>query len=178
MLRVRTSALTLAAAGAAALTLGLVAGPAVAHGFGHHDFRGGHHRRALAGAVQSVDSSANTAVITLGGPRALHSDWDHGSSTSSAPQQVTLDLSGARIYDASAVKRNCHTGTGTSAITTTLSAVQSGDVVTAVLAVSHSTARQDIESGTTVPVARLIDWGAPSTASHAKKSDARRFARH
>ena len=100
MLRVRTGAMSLAAAGAAALTLGLVAGPAVAHGFGHHDFRGGHHRHALAGAVQSVDTSANTAVITLGGPRALHSDWDHGSSTSSDTRQVTLDLSGATIYDA------------------------------------------------------------------------------
>jgi hypothetical protein len=176
MLRVRTSALTLAAAGAAALILGLVAGPAVAHG--HHDFRGRHHRHALAGAVQSVDTSANTAVITLGGRRALHSDWDHGSSTSSAPQQATLDLSGAKIYDASAVKRNCHTGTGTSASTTTLSAVQSGDVVTAVLAVSRSTARQDIESGTAVPVAKLIDWGAPSTASHAHGTKARRFAHH
>ena len=178
MLRVRTSALTLAAAGAAALTLGLVAGPAVAHGFGHHEFRGGHHRHALAGAVQSVDTSANTAVISLGGPWALHRDWDHGSSTSSAPQQVTLDLSGAKIYDASAIKRNCHTGTGTSASTTTLSAVQSGDVVTAVLAVSRSTARQDIESGTAVPVAKLIDWGAPSTARHAHGSTARQFAHH
>ena len=178
MLRVRTGAMSLAAAGSAVLTLGLVAGPAVAHGFGHHDFRGGHHRHALAGAVQSVNASANTAVITLGGRRGLHGDWDHGSSTSSAPQQVTLDLSGATIYDASAVKRQCHTGTGTSASTTTLSAVQSGDVVTAVLAVSHSTARQDIESGTAVPVSKLIDWGAPSTASHAKKTNARRFARH
>jgi hypothetical protein len=146
----------------------------MAHGVEHHDFQGGHHRHALAGAVQSVDTSANTAVITLGGPRALHSDWDHGSSTSSDTKQVTLDLSGASIVDATAMKRQCHTGG--SASPATLSTVQSGDVVTAVLAVSHSTARHDIESGTPVPVAKLIDWGAPSTASHDKKSDARRFA--
>jgi len=76
------------------------------------------------------------------------------------------------------VKRQCHTGTGASASTTTLSAVQTGDVVTAVLAISHSTARQDIESGTPVPVSKLIDWGAPSAASHDQKSGARRFARH
>ena len=174
MFRVRTGAMSLAAAGAAALTLGLVAGPAVAHGLGHHDFRGGHHRHALAGAVQSVDTSANTAVITLGGSRGLHRDWNHGSSTVSDTKQVTLDLSGATIYDATAMKRQCHTGG--SASPATLSAVQSGDVVTAVLAVSHSTARQDIESGTLVPVSKLIDWGAPSTASQGKKSDARRFA--
>ena len=80
------------------------------------------------------------------------------------------------IYDATAMKRQCHTGG--SASPATLSAVQAGDVVTAVLAVSHSTARQDIESGTPVPVSKLIDWGAPSTASHAKESDARRLARH
>ena len=110
MFRVRTGSLSLAATGAAALTLGLVAGPAVAHGFGHHDFRGSHHRHALAGAVQSVDTTANTAVITLGGGRALHTDWHHGSSTNSGTQQVTLDLSGASIFDAAAMKRDCHTG--------------------------------------------------------------------
>jgi hypothetical protein len=178
MIRLRTAALSLAAAGAAALTLGVVAGPAVAHGFGHHDFRGGHHRHALAGAVQSVDTSANTAVITLGGDRGLHRDWNHGRSTSSDTRQVTLDLSGATIYDASAMKRDCHTGSSSSATPATLSDVQQGDVVTAVLAVSRSTARHDIESGTAVPVAKLIDWGAPSTASHDEKSDARRLVRH
>ena len=177
MFRVRTAALSLAATGAAALTLGLAAGPAAAHGIGHHHgFRAAHHKHALAGAVQSVDTSANTAVITLGGGRALHSDWDHGSSTSSGTQQVTLDLSGASIFDAAAMKRDCHTGS--SATPATLSAVQSGDVVTAVLAVSHSTARQDIASGTPIPVSKLIDWGAPSTASHAHGSHARRFAHH
>ena len=167
--------MSLAAAGAAALTLGLVAGPAVAHGFGPHDFRA-HHRHALAGAVQSVDTSPNTAVITLGGSRALHSDWDHGSSTSSGTKQVTLDLSGATVYDATAMKRQCHTGD--SASPPTLSTVQAGDVVTAVLAVSHSTARHDIESGTPVPISKFIDWGALSTPSHDKKSAARLLARH
>ena len=176
MFRVRTGAMSLAAAGAAALTLGLIAGPAVGHGFGNHDFLGGHHRHTLAGAVQSIDTTANTAVIILGGPRALHSDWDHGSSTSSDTKHVTLDLSGASVFDAAAMKRDCHTGSSTTPAT--LSAVQSGDIVTAVLAVSHSTARPDIASGTAVPVSKLIDWGAPSTARHARGSKARQFAHH
>lgn len=175
MFRVRTAASSLAATAAVALTLGLAASPAVAHGFGHHGFRGAHHRHALTGAVQSVDTSANTAVITLG-DSPMHRDSDHGSSTASGTHQVTVDLSGASIYDVAATKRQCHTGA--SASPTTLSAVQTGDIVTAVLAVSHSTAREDIASGTAVPVAKLIDWGAPRTASHASKSGVRRFARH
>ena len=104
----------------------------------------------------------------------MRRDWDHGSSTSSGT--VTLDLSGAPIVDAASMKRDCHSGnSGTSASPTTLSAVQTGDVVTAVLAVNHSTAHQDVDSGTAVPVSKLIDWGAPNTASHASGSDARRF---
>ncbi|MGZ4230654.1 MAG: hypothetical protein ACXVVQ_04430 [Solirubrobacteraceae bacterium] len=174
MFRVRTLALSLAATGAAALTLGLVAGPAVAHGFGHHGFRA-HHGHALSGVVQSVDTSANTAVITLGGEHGLRRDWDHGGTPSSGTQQVTLDLSGASIFDAAAMKRDCHTGAGSSATPATLSAVQPGDVVTAVLAVSHSTARQDVESGAALPVSKLFDWGAPSATRHAKASNARRF---
>jgi hypothetical protein len=177
MHRARTAAFSLAAISAAALTFGLVAGPAVAHGFGHHGFRA-HHRHALTGVVQSVDTSANTAVITLGGDKSMGRDWDHGSSTSSGTQQVTLDLSGASIVDAASMKRDCHHSgdSGNSASPATLSDVQPGDVVTAVLGVSHSTARQDVESGTAVPVSKLIDWGAPNTSSHTSGSDARRFA--
>jgi hypothetical protein len=89
---------------------------------------------------------------------------------------VTLDLSGASIFDAASMKRDCHTGTGSSASPATLSAVQPGDVVTAILAVSHRTARQDIGSGTALPVSKLFDWGAPSATSHAKASHARRFS--
>ncbi len=175
MIRVRTAALSLAATGAAALSLGLAAGPAVAHGSGHHGFRGAHHRHAHTGVVQSVDPSANTAVITLGGHQSLHRDWDHGSPASSGTQQVTLDLSGASIFDAAAMKRQCHSGG--SASHTTLSAVQPGDMVTAVLAVAHAAARQDIASGTPVPVSKLIDWGAPNTAGQAHGSDTRQFGR-
>jgi hypothetical protein len=186
MHRLRTAALSLVAAGAAALTLGL-AGPAAAHGFGHHHgFFAGHHRHGLTGAVQSVDTSANTAVITLGGERPMRRDWGHGGSTSSSTRQVTLDLSGASIFDAASMKRDCHSGGSGSPATaspTTLSAVQPGDIVTAVLAVNHATARQDVESGTAIPVSKLIDWGAPSSASHSQGSDSqgsdsRRFARH
>jgi hypothetical protein len=175
MLRVRTAALSLAATAVVALTLGVAAGPAVAHGFGHHSFRG-HHRHALTGVVQSVDTSANTAVITLGGGHALQRDWHHGSADSSGTQSVTLDLSGASIFDAAAIKRQCHSGD--SATPATLSAVQPGDMVAAVLAVDHATARQDIASGTAVPVRKLLDWGAPKAASSAKGSHARRLAHH
>ena len=56
MLRIRTAALSLTAAGAAALALGLSAAPAVAHGFDHHGFFGHHHHHALTGVVQNVDS--------------------------------------------------------------------------------------------------------------------------
>jgi hypothetical protein len=175
MVRVRTAALSLAATAVAALTLGLAAGPAVAHGFGHHGFRA-HHRHAIAGVVQSVDTSASTAVITLGGHRSMHGDWDHGSRADSGTQQVTLDLSGASVFDVAAMKRQCHSGD--SASPTTLSAVQPGDMVAAVLAVDHATARQDIASGTAVPVRKLLDWGAPDAASSAKGSHARRLAHH
>jgi hypothetical protein len=181
MHRLRTAALSLAATGAAALTLGLAAGPAVAHGFGHHHSFGhhgfrSHHRHALSGVVQSVDTSANTAVITLAGGRSFHRDWDHGSPATSDTQQVTLDLSGATIFDAASMKRDCHSGG--SASPATLSAVQPGDQVTAVLAVDHATKRQDIESGTPIPVSKLIDWGASSSSSQDQGSDARHFARH
>jgi hypothetical protein len=176
MLRARTAALSLAATAAAALTLGVAAGPAVAHGFGHHHGFRGHERHALTGVVQSVDTSANTAVITLGGEHALRRDWNHGSADSSGTQTVTLDLSGASIFDAAAIRRDCHSGG--SASPATLSAVQPGDMVAAVLSVDHATARQDIASGTAVPVSKLFDWGAPNTASSAKRSHARRLAHH
>jgi hypothetical protein len=176
MLRARTAALSLAATAVAALTLGLAAGPAVAHGFGHHHGFRGHHHHALTGVIQSVDTSANTAVITLGGHRPMHGDWDHGSQADSGTQQVTLALSGASVFDAAAMKRQCHSGD--SASPATLSAVQPGDMVAAVLSVDHATAKQDIASGTAVPVLKLLDFGAPNTASSAKGSHARRLAHH
>lgn len=89
---------------------------------------------------------------------------------------MTLDLSGASVFEAAAMTRQCHNGN--SASPATLSAVQPGDVVTAVPAVGHSAARQDVESGTAVPVSKLFDWGAPKTASSAKGSHARRLAHH
>ena len=49
----------------------------------------------------------NTAVVTLGGvDRRMQKDWGHDSSSSSA-RQVTLNLSGAAIYDATAAHRQC-----------------------------------------------------------------------
>jgi hypothetical protein len=182
MLRIRTAALSFVAAGAVALTLGVAAGPAVAHDFGHHGFWGHHH--ALTGVVQSVDTTNNTAVITLGGgDRAMHRDWDHGGSNSST-QQVTLDLSGASIFDAASMQKQCHGPSGTSTATpSSVSAIQPGDMVTAKVAVDHSTARQDVASGTAVPVSKLIDWGQKSTSGSDQSqqgsgSDARRFASH
>jgi hypothetical protein len=64
-----------------------------------------------------------------------------------------------------------------------LSAVQPGDIVTAILAVDHFTARQDVASGAAVPVSKLVDWGQPTSGSadqsqQGSGSDARRFARH
>ena len=187
MRRIRTAALSLTAAGVTALALGLSAGPAAAHdghhGFGQHFFFGHHHGHALTGVVQSVDTTNNTAVVALGGDhQSMHRDWDHNGSSDTSTQTVTLDLSNATVYDASAMQKHCH-GPGpnsgsSSATTTTLSSVQSGDVVSAVVAVNHDTARQDVSSGTAVPVSKLIDWGTSRTASHTKKSDARRFARH
>jgi hypothetical protein len=105
-----------------ALTVGLAAGTAVAHDRGHHDDCGAHRGHALAGMVQSVDPSANTAIVTLGGSTAM---------------------------------------------------------MTAVLAVDRAAARQDVASGTAVPVAKLVDWGAPSAGGHVHhhhgRSDIRRF---
>ena len=183
MLRIRTAALSLVAAVVSALTLGLAAGTAVAHDRGHF---GTHRGHALAGMVQSVDPSTNTAVVTLGGvDRRMRTDWGHDSSGSSA-RQVTLNLSGAAIYDATAVHRHCsspnHTANN-SATTSTLSAVKPGDMATAILAVNHATANQDVTSGTAVPVSKLVDWGTPKAGSgshHQHNNDGsqiRRFTR-
>jgi hypothetical protein len=181
MLRIRNAALSLTAAGAAALALGLTAGPAVAHDLGHHHgFFGHHHGHALTGTVQSVDTSANTAVVTLGGAsQSMHRDWDHNGSSDSSAQAVTLDLSGASIFDASAVQRHCHGPNGNSATTTSLSSVQTGDVVSFAPAVDHETAHQDLSSGTALPVSKLVDWGQPSSSDQPQsKTHAHRFAKH
>lgn len=181
MLRIRTAALSLAATGAAALALGLTAGPAVAHDFGHHGFFGHHHRHGLTGVVQSVDTSAHTAVVALEGMgRSMHRAWDHGSSSGSSSRQVTLDLSSASIFDGSAWQRHCHgPNSESTASTMSLSSVQAGDVVSFALAVDHDTARQDLASGTAVPVSKLIDWGQPSSGAQPQNgSDVRRFAKH
>lgn len=187
MHRIRTAALSLTAAGVAALALGLSAGPAVAHDghhFGHHSFFFGHHHgHALTGVVQSVDTSNDTAVVTLGGDRrSMHRDWDHNGASDTSSRTVTLDLSSASIFDATAMQQHCHgpgPNNGSSATTTTLSSVQPGDVVSAVVAVNHFTARQDVESGTAVPVSKLIDWGQPSSGDQQQSSEhARRFFKH
>ena len=129
---------------------------------------------------------ANTAVVTLGGvDRRMQKDWGHDSSGSSA-RQVTLNLSGAAIYDATAAHRQCSSpnhAANNSATTTTLSAVKPGDMVTAILAVNHATASQDVTSGTAVPVSKLVDWGTPKAGSgshHQHNNDGsqiRRFTR-
>ncbi len=190
MKRMRTAALSVVATGAAALTLGLAAGPALAHGdgahgAGHHSFRGFRHHHALTGTVQSVDTSTNTAVITLGegSSRAMHRDWDHSGSSDSSTQTVTLDLSSASIFD-SAMRTHCHpgsgSGSGSSPSTTTLSSVQPGDVISAVAGVDHSTAKEDVENGTAVPVSKLIDWGQPQAAPtpQSSKDKAHSFKKH
>ena len=113
----------------------------------------------------------------------MHRDWDHNGSSDTSTQTVTLDLSNATVYDASAMQKHCH-GPGpnsgsSSATTTTLSSVQSGDVVSAVVAVNHDTARQDVSSGTAVPVSKLIDWGQKNSSDQPQsKTHARRFLRH
>jgi hypothetical protein len=184
----RTAALSLVATGAAALTVGLSAGPALAHGDGAHGFghRGFGNHHALTGTVQSVDTSTNTAVITLGTShsQSMHRDWDHGSNAPSSSQTVTLDLSDARIFD-SAMQSHCHPGsgssTGASPSSTTLSSVQPGDVVSAVVGVDHGTARQDVENDTAVPVSKLMDWGQPQAAptpQSKSSSNAHRFKTH
>jgi hypothetical protein len=184
MKHMRTAALSLVATGAAALTVGLSAGPALAHGDGAHGFghRGFGHHHALTGTVQSVDTSTNTAVITLGTShsQSMHRNWDHGSNAGS-PSTVTLDLADASIFD-SAMQSHCHSGssTGASPSSTTLSAVQPGDVVSAVIGVDHSTARQDVENDTAVPVSKLMDWGQPQAAptQSSNNSKARSFKKH
>jgi hypothetical protein len=181
MLRIRNAALSLTAAGVAALALGLTAGPAVAHDMGHHHgFLGHHHHHALTGTVQSVDTSTNTAVVTLGdASRSMHRDWDHNGSSDSSTQQVTLDLSSASIFDASAMQRHCHGDNSDSATTTSLSSVQPGDVVSAEVAVDHDTAHQDLASGTAVPVSKLVDWGQPRSGDQPQSTThARRLAKH
>ncbi|HEX3689386.1 MAG TPA: hypothetical protein VHV28_06795 [Solirubrobacteraceae bacterium] len=187
MLRIRTAALSLTAAGATALALGLSAGPASAHGDGHHSHHsfGHHHGHAVTGVVQSVDTTANTAVVTLGASRQdMHRAWDHNGSSDSSTQTVTLDLSSAAIYDATAMQQHCHGPSGSSnpsATTTTLSSVQTGDVVSFAMAVDHETAHQDLASGTAVPVSKLVDWGQASSGDQPQsksKSDARRFFQH
>lgn len=193
MHRIRTAGLSLTAAGVTALALGLSAGPAVAHGghhgFGQHFFFGHHHGHALTGVVQSVDTTTNTAVISLGGDhQSMHRHWDHSGSSSTSTRTVTLDLSNAAIFDASAMQRHCH-GPGpndgsSSAATTTLSSVQPGDVVSAVIAVNHDAARQDVMSGTAVPVSKLMDWGQQSSSQQGSgdqqqsTTHARRFLEH
>ena len=121
--------------------------------------------------------------MTLGGDhQSMHRDWDHNGSSDTSTQTVTLDLSNASIFDATAMQQHCHgpgPNTGSSATTTTLSSVQPGDVVSAVVAVDHSTARQDIESGTAVAVSKLIDWGQQSSGDQQQSSKhARRFFKH
>jgi hypothetical protein len=180
MLRIRTAAISLAAAGAAALTLGLTAGPAVAHGFGHHDFFGHHRWHAIQGTVQSIDVSASTAVISLGADRrSMHRDWEHGGASSSGTRTVSLDLSGASIFDAGSMWRHCHgpSGAPTPSSTTSLSAIQPGDVVAAFLAVDHFTARQDVESGSAIPVRKLVDFGQPGSNGSDQSHRARRFSK-
>jgi hypothetical protein len=174
MLRIRTAALTVAAAAVSALALGLSAGPAVAHDRGHDGF--GHHgwsHHALTGVVQSVNPSANTAVVTLGGGRSqgdFRSYCDHGpngTSASGAPQ-VTLSLSGATIYNGQAMHQDWSSPGGSSngsATTMTLADVHPGDQVTAQLAADHSAVRQDVASGALVPVQKLVDWGAANSGA-------------
>jgi hypothetical protein len=152
-------------------------------------FFGHHHGDALTGVVQSIDTSNNTAVVTLGEDhQSMHRDWDHNGSSDTSTQTVTLDLSNASIFDASAMQSHCHGPDGTdnsssssSPTTTTLSSVQPGDAVSALVAVNHDTARQDVTSGTAVPVSKLIDWGQQSsspTDQPQSKTHARRFAKH
>jgi hypothetical protein len=91
--------------------------------------------------------------------------------------------SSASIFDAAVMQKQCHTPTSSSLSPSSLSAVQPGDIVTAILAVDHFTACQDVASGAAVPVSKLVDWGQPTSggadqSQQGSGSDALRFARH
>ena len=63
--------------------------------------------------------------------------------------------------------------------TTTLSSVQPGDMVSALIAVDHHTARQDVASGIAVPISKLIDRDRPSSGDQPQsKEHAPRFFKH
>jgi len=178
MLRIRTAALAVAAVAVSALTIGLSAGPAIAHdrghdgGYGHHGWS--HH--ALTGTVQSVNTSANTAVITLGGDRSqgqFRKDCAPGSNGTSGAQtqQVTLNLAGATIYNGQGMNQDWSSPTGSSngsPATMTLADVHPGDQVSAQLAANHGAVRRDAASGTPVPVQKLVDWGAPQAGANSQ----------
>jgi len=91
----------------------------------------------LGGRIVSIGSGQLT--ISLGNGDRAHT--------------AVLDISAATIYAGSRAA---------SATVTTVSALNSGDVVYAVLSVSAAVASGDVQSDTPIPVAKLYDAGAPT----------------